>query len=137
MVWLVVFLRLHLRSYLCLKMGNAKYKQKHKEQGLCRDCSRPAIPMRAHCMICNEKYRLHNHKNNFTKEQYAKRLQATREHKKRYRETNRCPQCSAPKGEQDEGFISCVNCRLNLHSSYSPVMGKPLEDYYKSVAEQP
>ena len=119
-----------------VRMGSAKYKQKHKEQGLCRDCSRPAIPMRVHCIICSEKYRLQNRKESFTEEQYAKRLQSTNKFKKVYRETNRCPQCSAPKGEQDEGFISCVNCRLNLHSSYSPVMGKLLEDYYKAVTSQ-
>jgi len=117
-------------------MGNAAYKQRHKEQGLCRDCSRPALPMRLHCIIHNEHYRKYIKDKNKIPEIHAILLESSRKLKEKYRKTNRCPKCSAPLGEQDKGYVTCINCRIRLHSGYSHIAGVLLEDYYKKVAVQ-
>ena len=120
-------------------MGDNAYKQKHKEQGLCRDCSRLALPKRVLCIIhsINNSARIKawlQLKNN-----HEKVLKANYELKKRYRATNRCPACSAPLGEQDEGYVRCVNCRDSSFMAiprYSPISGGLLENYYKEVTKQ-
>ena len=118
-------------------MGNAKYKQKHKEQGLCVDCSRPALPFRVHCIIHNENRRQYM-ENEFKKDP-VRQHKLNRKTKQRYRETNRCTACSAPLGEQDEGKTHCMNCRDRAFQAiprHSPVGGALLEDYYKEAAKQ-
>ena len=118
-------------------MGNAKYKQKHREQGLCVDCSRPALPFRIHCIIHNEKVRVR------TKEWLEKpgnrerRVKSVRKLRQLYRDTNRCCKCSAPLGEQDEGYMTCVNCRdsaVQVIPKSQPISGGLLENYYKTIA---
>ena len=118
-------------------MGDAAYKKRHKEQGLCVDCSRPAIPGRIRCLIHNENSRLQSYK--WFQNNYAKVLETNRKTKQRYRETNRCVSCGTPLGEQDEGCSHCVNCRdksFQALLSRPPVSGGLLEDYYKKIAEQ-
>ena len=118
-------------------MGDNAYKQKHKEQGLCVDCSRPALPGRIKCIIHSETSRMQNYK--YVHNNYAKVLETNRKQKQIYRDTNRCPSCGAPLGEQDEGRAHCMNCRDRAFQAipkYSPVSGELLEDYYKKIAEQ-
>jgi len=121
-------------------MGNAKYKQSQKDKGLCRDCPRPVLPGRAHCIIHNEKYRLYAEKCGKIPEKYQRQYERVRKQKELYRKTNRCPSCSAHLGEQDEGHINCVNCRSRCYyniSKYGPIAGRLLENYHKAIAEQP
>ena len=120
-------------------MGNAKYKQKQKDQGLCRDCSRPALPLRLHCIIHNEKYRLRYQRWIKKPGNYQRQCESVKKQKELYRKTNRCVGCSAPLGEQDKGCIHCVNCRdRSVYSipKYGPIAGRLLENYYKKIASQ-
>jgi len=120
-------------------MGNNSYKKKHKEQGLCRDCPRPAIPGRQHCMICSEKDRSHYREWLKKPGNYQRKYEANKKLKALYKKTNRCHICGAPLGEQDEGRVTCMNCRdRKIHSmpKYGPIGGKLLENYYKEIASQ-
>ena len=120
-------------------MGNAAYKQKQKDQGLCRDCPRPVLPGRVQCIIHNEKYRFCAQEYLKDPKKYQRQCERNRKQKELYRKTNRCPKCSAPLGEQDKGYVGCVNCRdRSVYGvpKYSPIAGRVLEDYYKAVAEQ-
>ena len=119
-------------------MGDAAYKKRHKEQGLCVDCNRPAIPGQIRCMV-HARY----HNETFPK-YYAQNRDAITSRIKRNREQyikdGRCQMCSAPLGEQDEGMTCCVNCRDRQMRmairNRQPISGAVLENYYKKVAEQ-
>ena len=118
-------------------MGNAAYKKKHKELGLCVDCGRPALPGFVRCIIHNENNRAQCYK--WFQNNYDKILERNRKTKQIYRDTNRCCSCGTPLGEQDEGRSHCINCR---DKSFQAILGHPpisagtLEDYYKKIAEQ-
>ena len=117
-------------------MGDNAYKKRHKDQGLCVDCGRPALPKRIRCIIHN---RIHNAKNyEWMHKDYGKVLEANRKQKQIYRDTNRCPSCGAPLGEQDEGYRHCMNCRDESFKAIlggPPIRGKLLEAYHKKIAE--
>ena len=118
-------------------MGNAKYKQKQKDKGLCRDCPLPALPFRVHCIKHGEKYRLSFQKWLKKPGNYQRQREHVKKFKELYRKTNRCTKCSAPLGEQDEGCTSCVNCRDSIIQAIPkgpPVMGELLGYYYKDTA---
>jgi len=98
-----------------LYVGNQKYKQKHRELGLCVDCSRPVHPgyircgIHAHSMrVATRNYYLKN------RDTIKKRI---RELKKRYKKDKRCPACSIPLLADDikAGYITCENCRMHIH----------------------
>jgi len=119
-------------------MGDAKYKQRHKEQGLCKDCSRPALPMRSYCIIHGEKYNLRFKEWMKNPAHYKSHHETLKKIRQLYRDTNRCIVCSAPLGEQDEGYVTCMNCRdvtFKTIPKYSPIAGGLLENYYKEIAE--
>ena len=119
-------------------MGNAKYKQSHKEQGLCVHCPRPALPNRVTCLVCNDKDR--KRQKMLFDNNPLKKIEANRKQKVLYVNSNRCISCGAPLGEQDEGCSHCVNCRL--HKSIPklpgcpPVTGKLFENYYEKITSQ-
>jgi hypothetical protein len=116
-------------------MGNNAYKQKHREQGLCVDCSRPVLPGQTKCIIHNEKSRARTYRH--YQKNHDKVLESNRKIKQRYRDANRCPSCGAPLGEQDEDCSHCVNCRDGSFQAilgHSPVSGELLETYYKKIA---
>ena len=118
-------------------MGDAAYKKRHKEQGLCVDCSRPAIPGQLRCIIHarNIQYFCARwcSKNREKKNKYWRNKRAE------YKKEGRCVTCGAPLGEQDEGRTHCVNCRdrkLRIIPKCKPVGGELLEDYYEEVAKK-
>lgn len=120
-------------------MGNAKYKREHREQGLCLNCSRPALPGRVCCIVCNETDRVNFHKWLAKPGNYERKQEQNRKQRKLYRETNRCIHCGAPLGEQDEGRVCCMNCRDGTFTAIPnqpPISGELLENYYKKIAEQ-
>jgi len=78
-------------------MGDQKYKKKHRELGLCRDCSDPAT----HGTRCKKHTIMH-----------CKSMIKTR--KKRIKNF-KCNRCGLPLfKDTDFGRISCVNCRSLL-----------------------
>ena len=91
-------------------MGDKKYKQAHREKGLCQNCSEPVYP--GHTM-CLEHMRSHNES---VKKCYAKNrevyLQKHLERKELRRQTGLCSMCGAPL--EDDRFRSCCNCREKL-----------------------
>lgn len=82
-------------------MGSLFYKRTHEKKGLCRDCSRPAYPLR-YCLKHRSKRRLDNRKNN--KKFY-----------KMYANNGCCVRCSVKKHpDMDRGFKLCLNCRERI-----------------------
>jgi hypothetical protein len=76
-------------------MGDNKYKQSHKEQGLCYQCSRSAEPGKTQCIV---------HLDTERKRINLRRIARVEEGK--------CPTCNRPKHpEIDEGYWKCITCR--------------------------
>jgi hypothetical protein len=78
------------------KYAVRKYKQKHKELGLCVNCSHIPEPGRIRCKSCLGRH-------NAANARYA------RKKRKEWRENGRCTRCGLPlfntKG------VTCINCR--------------------------
>jgi hypothetical protein len=93
-------------------LGNKAYRVRNAELGLCRSCAAEALPLRRYCL----KHLLYERNRNRRIPQAQRNRYAARkaEMRKRYKEIGRCPTCSAPKGEQDDGYVKCVNCRLEV-----------------------
>jgi hypothetical protein len=91
-------------------MGNTAWKQKHREQGLCTDCSEKALPMSSKCA---EHEYSHNISNRKTREKNIdKERERVRSNFKLAIKNNICTRCFNPLDEDaDEGFKNCMNCR--------------------------
>jgi len=92
-------------------MGNQKYKKKHKELGLCTQCSEPVMPFSSRCF----KHTLSHQDNsmaytNKNRDEVSRKKKAIRV---RYKSEGRCPDCGGP---THDGLITCVNCRQRLYS---------------------
>jgi len=91
-------------------MGDTEYKNRHKELGLCTDCSEPVYRGRKKCLkhlrlhsISRQKYRAKNLK---------KCTEADHELKRQRKKDLKCWMCSAPLDpDADYGCLNCVNCR--------------------------
>jgi len=95
-------------------MGNSKYKQKHRELGLCENCSAPVYRDR---ILCLKHIRS---KNKSSKQYYVNNTQkasiALERTRTMYRDNNKCVSCSAPLDPDiDDGKICCMNCRWHRH----------------------
>jgi len=91
-------------------VGDNSYKKRHKEQGLCVDCSRPSLPNNTRCAVHSYFHSVTN--KNFYNKNREKEIIRHRKAVLQYKENNRCPRCSAPLDEDaDNGYITCVNCR--------------------------
>lgn len=87
-------------------MGNAKYKQSHKEKGLCVSCSRKAIPGMVLCAVHSESQRQRDLKRYWNNHEYEKNRLLN--DKRRRRKEGRCTMCGKPLN--DEENIVCINC---------------------------
>lgn len=95
------------------EMGSNAYKKRHKEQGLCVDCSRLATPGETRCPVHNYNNKMRGNR------QYQKNreiyLKKDRIKKQNWRDTGRCPRCGAYlDAEIDEGCKYCLNCRIRV-----------------------
>ena len=96
-------------------MGDNKYKQKHRELGLCLDCSEPVYRFGQWCL---------KHTRSHMKSMKAGRIRHYEKYmardklkKQRYRDNGRCTTCSVSLDpDADAGFITCVNCRGGIHT---------------------
>jgi hypothetical protein len=92
------------------EMGNQIYKQRHRDLGLCVDCSEPVYPDKTRCikhMRNNCAYSAGYYQRNI--EHY--RLMHKRIKAKRIRD-GCCKICGAPLDpDADCGMINCMNCR--------------------------
>jgi protein-arginine kinase activator protein McsA len=91
-------------------VGNAKYKQRHRELGLCVDCSEPAYPENSRCLKHGR------NRNAYTARHYLENLEHYQETYKRIKDNRikdgRCAGCSAPLDpDADKDRVNCVNCR--------------------------
>ena len=91
-------------------MGDSEYKQKHRELGLCTQCSSPVHPGHMRCLkhlrshaASQKKYRQNN------SEFY---LKLHRDIKKLRRQKGLCTACGAP---VEKGYSTCYNCREQLY----------------------
>ena len=95
-------------------MGNTAWKQRHRELGLCTECSEKALLMSSRCAEHEYSHNINNKKsreNNLDGERERKR-----KHIKLYILNNRCRACSTPLDEDaDEGYRTCMNCRSISH----------------------
>ena len=92
-------------------MGNNAYKKRHKELGLCTECSRPAIPFSTKCIIHHYSHNKSSNKHNANNRKKCNENNAKARIK--YRKENRCTCCGAPLME--EGYVQCINCRSGIH----------------------
>ena len=92
-------------------MGDAEYKQRHRDLGQCESCQRPAYPGRRLCLL-----HLRNHGKSQKKyelklgDAYYKKHQEIKQHR---RDNKLCTSCSAPLA--DLNYIKCQNCRENIY----------------------
>ena len=92
-------------------MGNQKYKQAHKEHGLCSGCSRPVHPGYSRCLTHIRTHNANAIRSNFKRgEAY---LQYHREYKELRRQQGLCTSCGGP--VEDNKHITCCNCREKLY----------------------
>ena len=87
-------------------MGNNLYKQRHREKGLCANCSEKALPGR---LLCYTHYQ--NHK--LWKEDPTKHSIRNKKIRQQWKKNNQCSKCGAPLDE--EGYKQCMNCRMHIH----------------------
>ena len=94
-------------------MGNAEYKRKHREQGLCIDCSRIACPGTIRCLehlyvraaIQQDYYRRH-------RQLLCNNSKKDRQQRKKF---GLCIKCGNERDEDiDNNLVSCQNCREGL-----------------------
>jgi len=96
-------------------MGNAEYKRRHREQGLCVDCSNKVFSDKTRCIECLYKRHLSRLK------YYAKNRQLINSNSAKERIRRKkfglCISCANKKDEDvDEGYVECQNCRERLFS---------------------
>ena len=85
-------------------MGNAKYKNSHKQLGLCTDCSEPVFANGTRCLK-----HLRTHREYGRSEVNRKRDRLV---KQRYKDSGRCPTCGKPLDiDADKNHVKCINCR--------------------------
>lgn len=95
------------------------YRQKHKELGLCGECSRPTENGRYRCPVCAGKrakrrhipeinYRLMESSREYNaSHRESERLSAGRQREERRRD-NKCIRCGAPLMDDETGY--CMGC---------------------------
>ena len=91
-------------------MGNAKYKQKHKELGLCVNCSNPIVHGETRCAECSYNHNIACKK--YYYKYHALQLQKAKEKKEKLKEQNRCPVCCGP---NDTDSVCCSSCNQGEH----------------------
>ena len=95
-------------------MGNQAYKHRHKEQGLCGNCNRKAIPGFTLCGLCSYKKSLGAKQYRLDNIAYF-RLQDREKRKRRIGE-GRCSKCGALLMEEEVKY--CVNCSAHICREY-------------------
>ena len=91
-------------------MGNRKYKQAHRDLGLCIDCSKPVYPDRIRCLThIRGQAKIERLRRKRLAETY---LRYEQDRKELRRQQGLCPSCGAP---ADDGYIMCCNCRDRLY----------------------
>ena len=96
-------------------MGNNAYKKRHKELGLCVDCSEPAYPDMNRCL---KHYRIHR-KGNLRRYYKNSEKERQRARKKRIlrKAEGRCTKCTAPLDpDADKGRVNCCNCNEGIYN---------------------
>jgi hypothetical protein len=91
-------------------MGNNAYKQRHREQGLCLDCSE-AAETNGRCAKHAYSQKVRQSEYDSTHRDYRNAYQMRFKIKRR--EAGLCPTCGGPR--DDEGFIGCCNCREHIY----------------------
>ena len=91
------------------------YKDRKTEKGICENCLNPVVPGRKLCASCIVKNKIDVKK--WRQRHGAYMIEYNREMRKLYRKENKCLACGIKLGEQDQGHVTCLNCRLNLHAS--------------------
>jgi len=95
-------------------MGDAAYKQRHRELGLCVECSKPALKNRTKCkrhlannIVFSLKWRAANRKH-YNKWQL--------EYKQKRIKDGRCRDCGRPMIEEEQPglYHTCMNCRARI-----------------------
>jgi len=92
-------------------MGDKKYRDKHRELGLCIECSNPVWNGRARCINHLESSRIRSL--TYRKRHPERSRETQRKKKEKYKLQNRCPDCGRPLLAEDLslGYICCEDCR--------------------------
>lgn len=92
-------------------MGNNKYKQRHREMGLCSCCSEPVVPGMSYC---KKHLKTHYISDRIYVDNNPEKIRiANMAKKEKARKEGRCRDCGKPlDSEIDEGKKLCLNCRI-------------------------
>lgn len=95
-------------------MGNNKYKNEHKENGLCVDCFRRAV-VGSRCAIHSEHLRIackRWYQNN--RERVLAQKRKAKEQRRNFRRCFTCGSLMHP--EMDAGRANCITCRQHIQA---------------------
>jgi hypothetical protein len=92
-------------------LGTAEYRKRHKEQGLCIECSHQAVPGRVRCVHCLLADRVRQRKNYY--KYHRKHLEKRRKEIKYRIENHLCRSCGAPM-LADWDTRECPNCSVRI-----------------------
>jgi hypothetical protein len=96
-------------------MGDQKYKQKHRELGLCIDCSEPVY--RGHLCCLKHKRARNNRDVLYRLKNHSRERIADKKRKNKRRQEGCCTTCSAPLDpDADKDRSCCMNCRGGIHT---------------------
>jgi len=91
-------------------MGNLKYKQSHRANGLCTQCSELVVPGYRVCWKHVVSHNVNNNKWRMRNADYMKRYM--KKYRARMKVEGRCIICTAPLLQEDlaAGKVICENC---------------------------
>ena len=92
-------------------MGNNAFKQKHRELGLCTQCSSPVHPGFTKCLKHLRSHAAAQMKHRLKYPERYRKMQ--RDIKKLRRQNGLCTGCGAP---VEKGYVTCYNCREQLYN---------------------
>jgi hypothetical protein len=85
------------------RCGKLKLVKRKKEQGICTQCSKPALYPHIRCKKHHEVALRVGRENG-------------RKYRKRLKDEGRCIGCGAYLIEEEKGYSKCINCRARIHT---------------------
>jgi hypothetical protein len=89
-----------------------KWREKHKKDGLCRDCNKPHIKDNIRCLFHLTQNKLGDRKYYCRIESCEKRKLYLHNRYHKLKSENKCVCCGMPLDEESRMGASCVNCYI-------------------------
>ena len=99
-------------------MARARYRARHKAQGLCLECPRPALPGKTLCGYHAMKGSMQNRL--YRQRHYLKIKECEIKNRQYSKDNHLCIYCGAP-FKEDWETLSCPNCSTETRFSPKPI----------------